>query len=182
MAAQYGMVHWSAKDSKEIIMNRFTIDRTAKSADMDLNGLAHLFSSLDNFKQLTNYPYDDTVLLVYEPDRNMFFVERLGGVLVPGDQQEEVQWVRNNIDNIIAAAYNDGYGSVYTPSLRNMRDQKLYETDWMVIRHKDQQEASLNTTLSYAQYVTLLNYRQALRDITNTYTNLDDVVWPLLDI
>jgi hypothetical protein len=98
------------------------------------------------------------------------------------DQQEEVQWVRNNIDNIIAAAYNDGYGFVYTPSLRDTRDQKLFETDWMVTRHRDQQEASFQTTLSYAQYVTLLNYRQALRDITNTYTNLDDVVWPLLDI
>ena len=49
--------------------------------------------------------------------------------------------------------------------LREERDKKLAETDWW---------ASSDLTMTTAQ----TNYRQALRDITNTYTSLDTVVWP----
>jgi hypothetical protein len=50
-------------------------------------------------------------------------------------------------------------------SLRKERDQMLAETDWW---------ASSDLTMTDAQ----TNYRQALRDITDTYSSLDDVVWP----
>ena len=50
--------------------------------------------------------------------------------------------------------------------LRLERDRLLAETDWWV----------LNDTPIPTQ--PQLNYRQALRDITDTYSNLDDVVWP----
>jgi len=49
--------------------------------------------------------------------------------------------------------------------LRLERDKKLAETDWW---------ASSDLTMTTAQ----TNYRQALRDITDTYSSLDDVVWP----
>lgn len=49
--------------------------------------------------------------------------------------------------------------------LRKVRNQKLAETDWWVLPDR---------TATQAQ----LDYRQALRDITDTYTSLDDVVWP----
>lgn len=49
--------------------------------------------------------------------------------------------------------------------LRQVRDAKLAETDWW---------ASSDLTMTDAQTA----YRQALRDITNTATSLDDVVWP----
>ena len=49
--------------------------------------------------------------------------------------------------------------------LRVERDKKLAETDWW---------ASSDLTMTTAQ----TNYRQALRDITDTYTSLSDVVWP----
>ena len=49
--------------------------------------------------------------------------------------------------------------------LRMVRDSKLSATDWWVMPDR---------TATQAQ----LDYRQALRDITNTYTSLDDVVWP----
>ena len=49
--------------------------------------------------------------------------------------------------------------------LRQERDRKLAETDW--------------TALSdVTQSAEMTTYRQALRDITETYTSLDDVVWP----
>jgi len=49
--------------------------------------------------------------------------------------------------------------------LRNTRNIKLAETDWWVLPDRNPTQAQLD-------------YRQALRDITETYTSLDDVVWP----
>ena len=53
--------------------------------------------------------------------------------------------------------------------LRVERNAKLAETDWVVTMHKE-----LGTNIPAAWKT----YRQALRDITDTYTSLDDVVWP----
>ena len=49
--------------------------------------------------------------------------------------------------------------------LREERNRRIAGTDWW---------ASSDLTMSDAQTA----YRQALRDITETYTSLDDVVWP----
>ena len=49
--------------------------------------------------------------------------------------------------------------------LRAERDRKLAETDWWAVADR---------TMTADQTA----YRQALRDITNSYTSLDDVVWP----
>ena len=49
--------------------------------------------------------------------------------------------------------------------LRAERDFKLAETDWW---------ASSDLTMTAEQTA----YRQALRDITDTYSSLDEVVWP----
>lgn len=53
--------------------------------------------------------------------------------------------------------------------LREERNKKLTETDWVITMHKE-----LGTNIPAAWKT----YRQALRDITDTYTSLDDVVWP----
>jgi len=53
--------------------------------------------------------------------------------------------------------------------LRKERNAKLAETDWVITMHKE-----LGTNIPAAWKT----YRQALRDITDTYTSLDDVVWP----
>ena len=50
-------------------------------------------------------------------------------------------------------------------ALRFQRNSRLMQTDWWVMPDR---------TATQAQ----LDYRQALRDITDTYTSLDDVVWP----
>ena len=50
--------------------------------------------------------------------------------------------------------------------LRAERDRLIAETDWW---------ASSDLTMTAEQTA----YRQALRDITDTYTSLDDVVWPI---
>jgi len=50
--------------------------------------------------------------------------------------------------------------------LRAKRDELITETDWWVLPDRTPTEEQLA-------------YRQALRDITNTYTSLDNVVWPV---
>ena len=49
--------------------------------------------------------------------------------------------------------------------LRAERNRRIAETDWW---------ASSDLTMSTERTA----YRQALRDITNSYSSLDDVVWP----
>jgi hypothetical protein len=50
--------------------------------------------------------------------------------------------------------------------LRAERNRRIAETDWW---------ASSDLTMTAEQSA----YRQALRDITNTYSSLNDVVWPV---
>jgi len=50
--------------------------------------------------------------------------------------------------------------------LRTERNRLIAETDWW--------DMSDTPTMTAAQ----TTYRQALRDITDTYSSLDDVVWP----
>lgn len=51
--------------------------------------------------------------------------------------------------------------------LRLKRNELLSETDWVG-----------GTDVPNTLKTTWNTYRQSLRDITNTYTSLDDVVWP----
>ena len=55
--------------------------------------------------------------------------------------------------------------------VREVRDQKLAETDWVVIKEREEGGSVSN----FADWKT---YRQALRDITKTYKSLADVKWP----
>ena len=65
----------------------------------------------------------------------------------------------------VAAKLTELQNAEPTKLLRKERDRKLTETDWW---------ASSDLTMTTEQ----TNYRQALRDITNTYSSLDTVVWP----
>ena len=49
--------------------------------------------------------------------------------------------------------------------LRSKRDELIKNTDWWVLPDRSPTDAQLA-------------YRQALRDITDEYTSLADVVWP----
>lgn len=51
-------------------------------------------------------------------------------------------------------------------ALREERNRRIAETDWMAL-------SDVNMSLEMEAY------RQALRDITNTYASLDEVVWPV---
>ena len=55
--------------------------------------------------------------------------------------------------------------------LRQKRDLLLQQTDWIVI--KEREEGG-----SVSNFADWKKYRQELRDITNTYKSLKDVKWP----
>ena len=55
--------------------------------------------------------------------------------------------------------------------LRQKRDLLLQQTDWVVI--KEREEGG-----SVSNFADWKEYRQKLRDITNTYKSLDKVKWP----
>lgn len=165
------------------MFNRITLGAYNDSADIVLNGINHLFSSYTKFKELTGYNFEDTAGIFFEPERNIFVVERIGGITLNGEDLPEIIWCKENIDNIITAAHADGYGALPPgPSLSELRIIKLYETDWMVTRHNDQKILGSTTSLSDSQFIKLLQYRQELRDITTKYSSIDDVVWPILDL
>jgi len=62
-------------------------------------------------------------------------------------------------------AWADGAAERNLAALRKERNIRLAETDWW---------ASSDLTMTQAQ----TDYRQALRDITDSATSLDDVTWP----
>lgn len=47
---------------------------------------------------------------------------------------------------------------------RAWRDSVINPTEWLVGRHRDEQDMQLITTLQASQFAELLQYRQALRD------------------
>ena len=55
--------------------------------------------------------------------------------------------------------------------LRNIRNGILGQSDWVVIKEREEGGSVSN----FADWKT---YRQALRDITKTYKTLDTVKWP----
>jgi len=55
--------------------------------------------------------------------------------------------------------------------------QALGITEW-VLRGEPASEAEFNAMFRKVTGAAQTAYRQALRDITETYTSLDDVVWP----
>ena len=68
-------------------------------------------------------------------------------------------------ESLVSAKQAELEAAVPMKLLRAERNQRLANTDWWVLPDRTPTQAQLD-------------YRQALRDITNTYTSLDDVVWP----
>ena len=61
--------------------------------------------------------------------------------------------------------------------IRSDRDAKLQASTWLVERHREELEAG-TTTLTTEQFRALLDYRQALRDITEQAGFPNSVVFP----
>lgn len=120
---------------------------------------------------------------IFSPEGNLKFVVTdldlnkinfdTGNVSVEvSDDFEMFGYITSYVDGQIVQVEEDlsllpGKAEVDLDNLRRERDNLLKETDWT--QFPDIPEATRNAWQPY---------RQALRDITNTYSSLNDVVWP----
>ena len=93
-----------------------------------------------------------------------------------GDGPVLTSWNVSGVDRptqseIDAVSDSDAESTIGLRGLRIVRNKKLAETDWVVIKEREEGGSVSN----FADWKT---YRQALRDITNSATSLDDVTWP----
>ncbi|MEO8643072.1 phage tail assembly chaperone [Pseudomonas sp.] len=66
------------------------------------------------------------------------------------------------VDGVFRAPEVDSEGSVSDE--RIWRDSQVSSTEWLVMRHRDELDLDITTTLTASQFIELLNYRQKLRD------------------
>lgn len=72
--------------------------------------------------------------------------------------------------------------------VRQERDKHLDDTQWLVSRHQEQLSNGIPTTLTNEEYEQLLQYRQALRDLTLQEGfpwqggDNDEIPWPTMPI
>ena len=85
--------------------------------------------------------------------------KKVDGVLLVLTDEEETAYNQQQTD------YQTQKPTIDLGKLRAERDRLLTETDWW---------AGSDLTMTQAQ----TDYRQALRDITDNATSLDDVTWP----
>ena len=90
-------------------------------------------------------------------------------------RDDVLEWQDDTItkptDADIKKKYDELVAAEPLNQVREVRDQKLAETDWVVIKEREV-GGSVST---FADWKT---YRQALRDITDEATSLEDVKWP----
>ena len=136
---------------------------------------------MEAFFTLTKFPYKTGISAIsLEPSRNIYTVVYGDGKQSHTEHTEEIQWLLKNWNKIKEAINEDAANTVFDVwTLTDERNMRLNSTDWLVSRHTEEKLLGMNTTLSENQFTKLLTYRQQLRDITNQYTTLDDVVWPV---
>jgi hypothetical protein len=101
-----------------------------------------------------------------EPTTEAEFNEMFRKVTGADDNGSAIESTDHDVDWAAVSAKKDELIAAQPlKELRAERDRLIAETDWW---------ASSDLTMTAEQTA----YRQALRDITETYTSLDDVVWP----
>ena len=89
-----------------------------------------------------------------------------------GNTYEDVVWLDERAKpskSVWQAEYDTLVAAIPLNEVRVVRNRLLAETDWEIVMHKEK-----GTNIPTA----LKTYRQALRDITDSATSLDDVTWP----
>ena len=89
-----------------------------------------------------------------------------------GNTYEDVVWLDERekpSKSVWQAEYDTLVAEIPLNEVRVVRNRLLAETDWVITMHK---EKGTNIPAAWK------TYRQALRDITDSATSLDDVTWP----
>jgi len=159
-----------------------SIDNYNNTANCKLDGNIYVFTPSADFINTTGFPFE-VGLLSWEPSRAHWVVERLGTPPTHhyGDSLPEMLWISENREHIkdccIRYQESQPKGPEYT--IRDERNFRLFQTDWIIQRHQEQQLLNLPFSLSDEKLQEFLVYRQALRNMTQTYTSLSTAVWPV---
>lgn len=145
---------------------RINFDVYCASADIRIDDVDCVFDSASQFIDETGFDFPEAKKVFFEPQRNIFVVERSGSICEVGSDLPEMIWLTNNIEVIKQAGVRVNKSKEIVVTWQMSRLEKFYFTDWLVTRHLEQQHIGVVTTLTDAQYTQLLTYRQALRDMT----------------
>ncbi len=151
---------------------RVSIDFYNNTAVIALDGDRTAFFSAVQFTNILGFDFPTAKIIAYEPDRNIFAVERIGGVASYGPGEPEIRWITDNTSALEQAVIEKMQASItsFQPTWNDQRIGLLYETDWMVTRHRDQRDIGADTSINEQQFLALLQYRQALRDLSEGLT------------
>lgn len=94
-------------------------------------------------------------VLLSDDEREAFWKQSPPPGQVLGVHKGRPAWVRHE------EALSDAQ---LTERERAWRDREVSSTEWLVTRHRDEQDMQMATTLTAEQFAELLVYRQALRD------------------
>jgi len=146
-----------------------------------VNNCSYVWNSEQDFIIDISYPFTDTKLLSIEPNRNIYHIERSGGLFEATIDSPEISWFLEkeaHIENILQILIDK---HAYVTTVEMQRAQYLAETDWLVQRHQEELLRQATPTLDEDQLLALLNYKQELRDITQQYPKdqpAEIVNWP----
>jgi len=108
----------------------------------------------------------------------------LGLELFQVPDNAEPGWIYNKEENLcldVPSAYARWASYDYKLArLRDMRNRALYFTDYITIRHRDEQDIGGSTTLTAEEYQSVLMYRKSLRDSLSEVNaeNIDQIELP----
>ena len=142
-----------------------------------IKGINHIFSSIESFVTKTNWPFPLVRICVYEPDRNIFAVEELGGIGKQGADVPEIVWCKDNLNVILNAAIEDRRETSPTMTARMQAIDLLYRTDWVAARWQEETLLGIPHSLSQEKFNEVLQYRQTLRELKSD-TPAMQVTWP----
>jgi hypothetical protein len=159
----------------------FTLDFFNDSYYFKQGDKQAFWNSKDQFLAETGFPFANTGIVAVETDRNIYHVERPGAINITGEDVDEIAWLLNHIDDFLTFAEQQADLMNPVITMEMMRNGKLFETDYVLIRHQEETVLGLPHTLSEEELSAVLTYRQQLRDLSNTYdksTPHDQVEWP----
>lgn len=135
------------------------------------------------FLEDTGFPFEDGLIsLSYEPYKNLYIVDKRNAGMMGGFDLPEIAWVDENFTMILEKGRLRRESETPVMTVSIMREIKLMQTDWVLIRNMEETLLGLPNTFTQEQLNAVLVYRQALRDISNTYDiNLpeSEIVWPV---
>lgn len=100
---------------------------------------------------------------VHGPMPDSGFVELSEEMFLRTIQETDGEW-RLNADGALEKCEFTMTVDQVVAAERVWRDEQVDSTEWLVTRHRDEQDMQLATTLNAEQFAELLVYRQALRD------------------